>query len=135
MIQLQKSKPTEQGNIFPFQSSSGIFTYPTPHPTTNQCCLAYYVVYTLHVSLYRRVLGITTMGDWRRMRDRGVERNFKMFSCFQCFKLKKNPQSHFVFVLQNSALSFRRFRYEKQKRKHQFFDTLGLFTGIYCASQ
>ena len=60
-------------------------TYP-PSYKKNQCCLAYYVVYTLHVSLYRRVLGITTMVDWRRVRDRGVVRNFKMFSCFQCFK-------------------------------------------------
>ena len=92
------------------------------------------MIYTLHVSLYRRALGITTMIDWRRVRDRGVERNFKMFSGFQCFKLKKTTQIHFVFVLQDSALSFRGLRYEKSKRKHQFFDTLGLFTGIYCAS-
>ena len=29
------------------------------------------------------------MGDWRRVRGRGVERNFKMFSCYQCFKNEK----------------------------------------------
>ena len=74
------------------------------------------------------------MGDWRRVRDRGVERNFKISAVFSALNKKKNPQSHFVFVLQNSTLSFRRLRYEKSKRKHQFFDTLGLFTGIYYAS-
>ena len=72
--------------FFPFNLL--LVSLPTLPPTLqkNQCCLAYYVVYTLHVSLYRRALGITTMGDWRRVRDRGVERNFKMFSGFQCFK-------------------------------------------------
>ena len=60
-------------------------TYPPPYKK-NQCYLAYYVVYTLHVSLYRRALGITTVVDWRRVKDRGVERNFKMFSGFQCLK-------------------------------------------------
>ena len=72
--------------FFPFNLL--LVSLPTlpPNLQKNQCCLAYDVVYTLHVSLYRRALGITTMVDWRRVRDREVERNFKMFSGFQCFK-------------------------------------------------
>ena len=58
-------------------------------PTLQQISVAWLIMWSIHymsLIMYRRALGITTMGDWRRVRDRGVERNFKIFSCFQCFK-------------------------------------------------
>ena len=42
------------------------------------------------------------MVDWRRVRGRGVERNFKMFSGFQCFKLKK-PLKFILFLFYKVA--------------------------------
>ena len=53
------------------------------------------------------------------------------FNCFQSFELK-NPLRH--FVLKYRSLSCRRLKYGKSKRKHRFFDTFGLFVGIYCGS-
>ena len=43
------------------------------------------------------------MGDWRRVRDRGVERNFKIFSCYQCFKKKKKTLKVILFLFYKIA--------------------------------
>ena len=89
--------------LFPFNLLLvSLLTLPPTLQKISVAWRAYYVVYTLHISLYRRALGITTMVDWRRVRDRGVERNFKMFSCFQCFKIK-NPLKFILFLFYKIA--------------------------------
>ena len=54
---------------------------------------------TLHVSLYRKTLRITTMGDGRRGREkRGI---LKCSDVFNASNKEKNPQNYFVLRNQN----------------------------------
>ena len=61
-----------QFSVFSFGTSFSIFTYPTPN--IQQLNIAWPMMWsTLHVSLYRKALCITTMGDERRGREkRGI---------------------------------------------------------------
>ena len=67
-------------SIFPFKL--GLVSLPTLPPTLQQINIAWLMMWsTLHVSLYRKVLCITTMGDWRRRKEkRGILRRSVTFS-------------------------------------------------------
>ena len=91
-----------QFSVFYFGTSFSIFTYPTP--TIQQINIAWLMMWsTLHVSLYRKALCITTMGDERRGREkRGI---LKCSVVFNASNKKKIPQ--YCFVPRNSSLSCR----------------------------
>ena len=80
-------------NTFPFQTSFGIFTYPTS--TLQQINISWPMMWsTLHVSLYRKALCITTIGDGRRGRERrGI---LKCSVVFRAFNNK--PSKFFRFI-------------------------------------
>ena len=84
-------------------SLSNFFQYlylPYP-PNIQQLNIAWLMMRsTLHVSLYRKTLCITTMGDGRRGREkRGI---LKCSDVFNFSNKEKNPQNH--FVLRNQTL-------------------------------
>ena len=89
-----------QFNTFLFQTPFGIFTYPTP--TLQQINIAWPMMWsTLHVSLYRKALCITTIGDGRRGRERrGI------LKCSVVFRaLNNKPSKFFRFIKQPVVLS------------------------------
>ena len=108
-----------------------LVTLPSLTPILQQINMGWLMMwFTLHVSLYRKALCITTMGDQRRGREQGEI--LKCSIVFSALNLKKNLQSH--FVLKNSTFPFCKLKYGKSKRKHRFFDTLGLFADSFCGS-
>ena len=80
-----------QFSVFYFGTSFSIFTYPTP--TIQQINIAWLMMWsTLHVSLYRKALCITTKGDWRRGREqRGISKCSVVFNASN--KKKKSSKS------------------------------------------
>ena len=81
-----------------------LVSLPTLPPNMQQVNIAWLMMWsTLHVSLYRKALCITTMGDERRGREkRGI---LKCSVVFNASNKKKIPQ--YRFVPRNSSLSCR----------------------------
>ena len=86
-----------QFSVFSFGTSFSIFTYPTPN--IQQLNIAWPMMWcTLHVSLYRKTLRITTMGDGRRGRvKRGI---LKCSVVFNASNKKKKPSKSFCSTKQ-----------------------------------